>query len=98
LRSSNLDFSCRIDFSHLRAVADADKPPRFMNQQASTLGSGYIVFETTFLPEGEVLANPLPPANADDRDLAAPDTYILNTPLASLVKRRVRPNYLTHQY
>jgi BTB/POZ domain len=79
-------------------MADSDQPPRFLNRQASTLGSGHFVFETTFRPEGEVLAKPLLPANAGDSGRAAHDTYNLNTPLAILGKRRVGPYSLTYQY
>jgi BTB/POZ domain len=79
-------------------MADSDQPPRFLNRQGLTLGSGHFVFETTFSPEGEVLARPLLPANADDCDRAAHDTYNLNTPLATLGKHRVKPYSQTYQY
>jgi hypothetical protein len=86
LRGSALVLNWRLDFA-LRTMADSDQPPRFLNRQASTLGSGHFVFETTFRPEGEVLARPLLPANAGDCDRAAHDAYNLNAPMAILVKR-----------
>jgi hypothetical protein len=79
-------------------MADSDQPPRFLNRQASTMGNGHFVFETTFRPEGEVLAKPLLPANAGDCDRAAHGAYSLNTPFAILGKRRIGPYSLTYQY
>jgi BTB/POZ domain len=97
LRSGALDFDCRLDFD-LRSIAESDQLPLFMNRQASTLGSGHFVFETTFRPEGELLGKPLPLADADDGNVLAQHAFLLNTPLADLGTRRSTPHSLAYQY
>jgi BTB/POZ domain len=79
-------------------MADSDQPTRFLNRQASTLGSGQFVFATTFRPDGKVLAYPFAPLDAGDSDLSAQDTYFMNIPLAALGKSRVKPYSQTYQY